>query len=197
MSTSYNEPYHVARKFASLDHISGGRAGWNLVTSGQLAEALNFSRTEPFPITSATSARTSSPKSSQGLWDSWDDDAFVRDKDSGLFFDPDKMHYLNHKGKDYSVRGPLNVPRSPQGQPVIVQAGASDDGKELAAEFAEAIFSPHLNVEAAKAYYDDVKGRMRKYGRDPDHLKILPGLSVIVARDDAGGARRTTSFCRT
>jgi len=193
MSTSYNAPYHVARKFASLDHISGGRSGWNLVTSGQLAEALNFNRTEPFPHHERYKRAHEFAEVVMGLWDSWDDDAFVRDKDSGLFFEPDKMHYLNHKGKDYSVRGPLNVPRSPQGQPVVVQAGASDDGKELAAEFAEAIFSPHLNVEAAKAYYDDVKTRMRKYGREPDHLKILPGLSVIVARD-AETARKDYEF---
>lgn len=193
MSTSYNEPYHVARKFASLDHISGGRSGWNLVTSGQLAEALNFNRTEPFPHHERYKRAHEFAEVVLGLWDSWDDDAFVRDKDSGLFFEPDKMHYLNHKGKDYLVRGPLNVPRSPQGQPVLVQAGASDDGKELAAEFAEAIFSPHLNIEAAKSYYDDVKGRMRKFGRDPDHLKILPGLSVIVARD-AHDARKDYEF---
>ena len=193
MSTSYNAPYHVARKFASLDHISGGRAGWNLVTSGQMAEALNFNRTAPFPHHERYKRAHEFAEVVQGLWDSWDDDAFVRDKDSGLFFEPDKMHYLNHKGKDYSVRGPLNVPRSPQGQPVLVQAGASDDGKELAAEFAEAIFSPHLNAEVAKAYYDDVKTRMRKYGRDPDHLKILPGLSVIVARD-AEVARKDYEF---
>jgi FMN-dependent oxidoreductase (nitrilotriacetate monooxygenase family) len=193
MSTSYNAPYHVARKFASLDHISGGRSGWNLVTSGQMAEALNFNRTEPFPHHERYMRAHEFAEVVLGLWDSWDDDAFVRDKDSGLFFEPDKMHYLNHKGKDYSVRGPLNVPRSPQGQPVVVQAGASDDGKELAAEFAEAIFSPHLNVEVAKAYYDDVKTRMRKYGRDPDHLKILPGLSVIVARD-AEVARKDYEF---
>ena len=197
MSTSYNEPYHVARNFASLDHISGGRAGWNLVTSGQMAEALNFNRTAPFPHHERYKRAHEFAEVVQGLWDSWDDDAFVRDKDSGLFFEPDKMHYLNHKGKDYSVRGPLNVPRSPQGQPVLVQAGASDDGKELAAEFAEAIFSPHLNVEAAKAYYDDVKARMRKFGRDPDHLKILPGLSVIVARDAGTKRGRTMSFCKT
>jgi len=184
MSTSYNEPYHVARKFASLDHISGGRSGWNLVTSGQMAEALNFNRTAPFPHHERYHRAHEFAEVVRSLWDSWDDDAFVRDKDSGLFFEPDKMHYLNHKGKDYSVRGPLNVPRSPQGQPVLVQAGASDDGKELAAEFAEAIFSPHLNIEAAKAYYDDVKSRMRKFGRDPDHMKVLPGLSVIVARDE-------------
>jgi FMN-dependent oxidoreductase (nitrilotriacetate monooxygenase family) len=193
MSTSYNAPYHVARKFASLDLISGGRSGWNLVTSGQMAEALNFNRTEPFPHHERYKRAHEFAEVVMGLWDSWDDDAFVRDKDSGLFFEPDKMHYLNHKGKDYSVRGPLNVPRSPQGQPVLVQAGASDDGKELAAEFAEAIFSPHLNVEVAKAYYDDVKTRMRKYGRDPDHLKILPGLSVIVARD-ADAARKDYEF---
>ena len=126
-------------------------AGWNLVTSGQLAEALNFNRTAPFPHHERYQRAHEFAEVVQGLWDSWDDDAFVRDKDSGLFFEPDKMHYLNHKGKDYSVRGPLNVPRSPQGQPVLVQAGASDDGKELAAEFAEAIFSPHLNIEAAKS----------------------------------------------
>jgi alkanesulfonate monooxygenase len=193
MSTSYNAPYHVARKFASLDHISGGRSGWNLVTSGQMAEALNFNGAEPFPHHERYKRAHEFAEVVMGLWDSWDDDAFVRDKDSGLFFEPDKMHYLNHKGKDYSVRGPLNVPRSPQGQPVLVQAGASDDGKELAAQFAEAIFSPHLNVEVAKAYYNDVKTRMRKYGRDPDHLKILPGLSVIVARD-AEIARKDYEF---
>jgi alkanesulfonate monooxygenase len=163
------------------------------VTSAQLAEALNFNRTEPFPHHERYKRAHEFAEVVIGLWDSWDDDAFVRDKDSGLFFEPDKMHYLNHKGKDYSVRGPLNVPRSPQGQPVVVQAGASDDGKELAAEFAEAIFSPHLNVEVAKAYYDDVKTRMRKHGRDPDHLKILPGLSVIVARD-AEVARKDYEF---
>ena len=184
MSTSYNEPYNVARRFASLDLISGGRSGWNLVTSGQMAEALNFNRTEPWPHAERYKRAHEFAEVVMGLWDSWDDDAFVRDKETGIFFDRDKMHYLNHKGKYYSVRGPLNVPRSPQGWPVVVQAGASDDGKELAAEFAEAIFSPHLNIPEAKAYYDDVKGRMRKFGRDPEHVKILPGLSVIVARDE-------------
>ena len=109
----------------------------------------------------------------------------MRNTESGLFFEPDKVHTLNHSGKHYSVQGPLNVPRPPQGWPVIVQAGASDEGKDLAAEYAEAIFSPHLTIEAAKAYYDDVKGRMRKIGRDPDHLKILPGLSIVVAATDA------------
>lgn len=115
-----------------------------------------------------------------GLWDSWDDDAFVRDKDTGLFFEPAKLHVLNHKSERYQVRGPLNVPRPPQGYPLLVQAGSSPDGRETAAQFAEAIFSPHLNIAAAKEYYDDVKGRTAKYGRDTEYLKILPGLSVIV-----------------
>jgi len=187
-STTYNEPYHVARKFASLDYISNGRAGWNCVTSVQPAEARNFGRpsVEPRPVRYARAHEFA--RVVTGLWDSWDDDAFVRDTHSGLFFDPQKLHVLRHKGEYYQVEGPLNVPRPPQGWPVIVQAGASDEGVELAAEFAEAIFSPHLTIEAAKAYYDDVKGRMRKYGRDPDHLKILPGLSVVVGATDAEAA---------
>ncbi|MEA2949813.1 MAG: hypothetical protein QOI40_5143 [Alphaproteobacteria bacterium] len=187
-STTYNEPYHVARKFASLDYISNGRAGWNCVTSVQPAEARNFGRAgvEPRPVRYARAREFTQVVT--GLWDSWDDDAFVRDTQSGLFFDPARLHVLRHEGKHYSVEGPLNVPRPPQGWPVIVQAGASDEGIELAAEFAEAIFSPHLTIDAAKAYYDDVKGRMRKYGRDPDQLKILPGLSVVVAPTDAEAA---------
>jgi N-acetyl-S-(2-succino)cysteine monooxygenase len=187
-STTYNEPYHVARKFASLDFISNGRAGWNCVTSVQPAEARNFGRpgVEARPVRYARAREFTQVVTR--LWDSWDDDAFVRDTESGLFFDPKKLHVLRHQGERYSVEGPLNVPRPPQGWPVIVQAGASDEGIEIAAEFAEAIFSPHLTVEAAKTYYDDVKGRMRKYGRDPDHLKILPGLSVVVRPTDAEAA---------
>jgi len=184
-STSFNEPYHVARKFASLDHISGGRAGWNVVTSGSRVEALNFNRNAPYPHADRYKRAHEFVDVVTRLWDSWDDDAFIRDQDSGIFFDRDKVHLLNHKGQHYSVRGPLNVPRSPQGWPVVVQAGASDDGKELAAQYAEAIFSPHLTIDAAKPYYDDVKGRMRRYNRDPNHLKILPGLSVIVAPTEA------------
>ena len=184
-STTYNEPYHVARKFASLDWISHGRAGWNLVTSVQQAEARNFGRKGVDPHEVRYGRAREFAQVVTGLWDSWDDDAFVRDTGSGLFFDPERMHKLNHKGEWYSVQGPLNVPRPPQGWPVIVQAGASDEGRELAAEYAEAIFSPHLTIEASKAYYDDVKGRMAKYGREPDHLKILPGLSVIVGKTDA------------
>ena len=185
VSTTYNDPYNTARKFASLDWISGGRAGWNLVTSAQVAEAGNFGRDTLDPHAVRYARAQEFANVCKGLWDSWDDDAFVMDANSGLYFNPEKKHTLNHQGQYYKVKGPLNVPRPPQGYPVIVQAGASEEGKETAAMFAEAIFSPHLNVEAGKAYYDDVKGRMKKYGRDPDHLKILPGLSVIVAETDA------------
>jgi N-acetyl-S-(2-succino)cysteine monooxygenase len=184
-STTYQEPFNLARKFASLDHISHGRAGWNLVTSNQAAEVANFGRERILDHTERYSRAREFAQVVQGLWDSWDDDAFVRDVESGLYFEPSKRHYLDHKGQHFRVRGPLNVPRPVQGYPVMVQAGASDEGRELAAEFAEAIFSPHLNIPAAKAYYDDVKGRMKnKYGRDPNHLKILPGLSVVVAESD-------------
>ncbi len=185
VSTTYHEPYNVARKFASLDFISKGRAGWNCVTSNQPAEALNFGRAGVDPHAVRYGRAQEFVDVVKGLWDSWDDDAFTRDTQSGLYFEAAKMHYLNHKGSVYSVRGPLNVPRPPQGYPVIVQAGASEEGKELAARHAEAIFSPHLTIEAAKSYYDDVKGRMARYGRDPDHLKILPGLSVVVGETDA------------
>lgn len=183
-STTYQEPYNLARKFASLDHISGGRAGWNLVTSGQPAEAANFGRDGVLAHAERYGRAREFAQVVQGLWDSWDDDAFVRDIQSGLYFDPAGRHYLDHKGKHFKVRGPLNAPRPPQGYPVMVQAGGSDEGRQLAAEFAEAIFSPHLNIPEAKAYYDDVKGRMAAYGRDPGHLKILPGLSVVVAESD-------------
>ncbi len=184
-STTYQEPYNLARKFASLDHISHGRAGWNLVTSAQPAEAANFGRDKLMNHTERYGRAHEFANVVQELWDSWDDDAFVRDVESGLYFDPAKMRHIDHKGAHFRVRGPLNAPRPPQGYPVMVQAGASDEGRELAAEFAEAIFSPHLNIPAAKTYYDDVKGRMQsRYNRDPNHLKILPGLSVVVAESD-------------
>jgi N-acetyl-S-(2-succino)cysteine monooxygenase len=140
-STTYNEPFHIARKFASLDHISGGRAGWNLVTSASEAEAFNFSRDSHLAHAKRYERAREFAEVVIGLWDSWEDDAFVRDKESGRFFEPDKLHVLNHKGPHFAVRGPLNVARSPQGRPVIVQAGSSEAGKELAAETAEVIFT--------------------------------------------------------
>ncbi|MBT3991928.1 MAG: LLM class flavin-dependent oxidoreductase [Rhodospirillaceae bacterium] len=180
-STSYNEPFHVARKFASLDHISGGRAGWNLVTSVQDAEAQNFGRETHFSHAERYERAREFAEVVKGLWDSWDDDAFLRDVKSGLYFDKEKLHTLDHKGKHFSVKGPLNVPRPIQGHPVIVQAGASEAGIELAAETAEAVFCSPNSIEVAQAYYADLKGRTEKFGRTPDDVKVLPGLSPVVA----------------
>jgi alkanesulfonate monooxygenase len=160
-----------------------------VVTSGQNAEARNFNRSAAYPHAERYRRAHEFVEVVLGLWDSWDDDAFVYDRDNGLFFDRDKLHVLDHKGEFFSVQGPLNVPRPPQGYPVVVQAGASEHGIELAAQYAEAIFSPHLTIEEAKRYYDSVKGRMRQYGRDPDHLKILPGISIIVAEDEAAARK--------
>ena len=179
-STSYNEPYHVARKFASLDHISEGRAGWNLVTSVQDAEAQNFGRDSHFGHAERYDRAREFAEVVRGLWDSWEDDAFLRDVDSGLYFDRNKLHNLDYKGKHFSVKGPLNVPRPPQGHPVIVQAGASEAGMDLAAEFAEVAFCSPNSLKVAKEYYANLKGRMERFGRDPDSLKVLPGLSPIV-----------------
>ncbi|MCC6776402.1 MAG: LLM class flavin-dependent oxidoreductase [Hyphomicrobiales bacterium] len=184
-STTFEQPYIIARRFASLDLISGGRAGWNVVTSGNATEALNFGREPHRPKQERYKRGREFVDVVQALWDSWDDDAFLRDKQSGVFFDRSKMHVLNHHGTYFDVQGPLNVARSPQGQPVLVQAGASDDGRQLAAETAEVVFTAHPNVESARAFYADVKGRMAAYGRDGDDLKILPGLSVTVGRTAA------------
>ena len=180
-STSFEQPFSVARKFASLDIISGGRVGWNVVTSGNETEALNFSATPHLPKVERYRRGREFVDVVRALWDSWDEDAFLRDKESGVFSDRSKMHVLNHHGAYYDVQGPLNVARSPQGQPVIVQAGASDDGRQLAAETAEVVFTAHNVIETAREFYGDVKRRMVEAGRDPDHLKILPGMSVYVA----------------
>jgi alkanesulfonate monooxygenase len=181
-STSFEQPYSVARKFATLDLISGGRSGWNVVTSGNETEAQNFSKEPHLPKADRYRRGREFVEIVKGLWDSWDDDAFIRNKETGFFIDRSKMHELNHHGEFYDVRGPLNVARSPQGQPVVVQAGASDDGRQLAAETAEVVFSASDSIEHAREYYSDVKGkRMPKIGRSPDDLKILPGLLVVVA----------------
>ncbi len=184
-STSYNEPYHVARKFASLDHLSGGRAGWNVVTSWTDAEAQNFNREKHFDYDTRYERAAEFVEVVRGLWDSWDDDAFPFDQQSGIYFDPGKLHVLDHKGKYFSVRGPLNIPRSPQGRPLIVQAGASEVGQEIAAAHADVIYAASQDLADAQAYYRSVKGRMAKYGRDPDALKIMPGLAVIAGRTEA------------
>lgn len=179
-STTYNAPYHIARKFASLDHISGGRAGWNLVTSANPHEAWNFGLEEHVEHDERYRRAREFFDVVTGLWDSWADDAFIRDVGQGVFFDPAKMHVLDHKGPNLSVRGPLNIARPVQGWPVIVQAGASEAGRAIAAETAEAVFSGVNNVADARRFYADVKGRMAAFGRAPEEMKILPGAFVVV-----------------
>jgi FMN-dependent oxidoreductase (nitrilotriacetate monooxygenase family) len=181
-TTSYNEPYNVARKFASLDLISGGRAGWNVVTSSNQSEAFNFGREEHYAHDARYDRAIEFAEVVRGLWDSWDEDAFVRDRAIQLYYDPAKLHELNHRGEHFTVKGPLNVARSPQGQPVIFQAGSSEVGRELAARTAEAVFTPQHVLAEAQAFYAVLKGRMAKFARHPDHLKVMPGLNPIVGR---------------
>lgn len=179
-STTYNEPFHIARKFASLDHISNGRAGWNLVTSTNDTEAYNFGQDEHAAHADRYDRAGEFADVVAGLWDTWEDDAFPLDKEKGVYFDPKKLHVLGHKGKHFSVRGPLNVTRPPQGQPVVFQAGSSEPGMELAARTADVVFTAQPTIARAKAFYADLKGRLEKYGRQANELKILPGVSVIV-----------------
>ena len=193
-STSFEQPYSVARKFASLDHVSAGRAGWNVVTSGNETEALNFSQDEHAPKVERYKRAREFTEVVRALWDSWDDDAFPRNRETGIFFDWDKMHVLDHKGAYYKVQGPLNVARTPQGHPVIVQAGASENGKALAAETAEVVFGASNTLAHAQAFYADLKGRMPAFGRDPDSLKILPGLIVTVAPTEAEARARHQAY---
>ncbi|EIQ01688.1 FMN-dependent oxidoreductase, nitrilotriacetate monooxygenase family [Opitutaceae bacterium TAV1] len=183
-STSFNEPYNLARKFASLDHLSGGRAGWNIVTSSNLFEAKNFNLEEHYAHADRYARAEEFVDVVTGLWDSWDDDAFIRDKTTGRNFDPAKLHVLDHRGAHYSVRGPLNVARPPQGYPVLVQAGSSDAGQELAARTSEVIFTAHTSLANARAFYASLKGRLHKYGRTPDQVKIMPGVQAWIGRTE-------------
>jgi FMN-dependent oxidoreductase (nitrilotriacetate monooxygenase family) len=179
-STTFDAPYHIARRFASLDHLSGGRAGWNIVTTSNPDAALNFGLDEHVEHDERYRRAREFYEVVTGLWDSWADDAFVRNVDEGIYFDPGKMHVLDHKGEHLSVRGPLNIARPIQGWPVIVQAGASEAGRQLAAETAEAVFTAQSDLAAGRQFYADVKGRMPKLGRSPDHMKILPACLVVV-----------------
>src|SRR5271163_1163542 len=181
-STTFDEPYHVARRFASLDHISNGRAGWNIVTTSNPDAALNFGLDDHVEHDERYRRAREFHGVVTGLWDSWADDAWLEDQDSGIFFDPAKMHVLNHKGEHLSVRGPLNIARPVQGWPVIVQAGASEAGRQLAAQTAEVIFGSSPNIESGRRFYADIKARMSALGRPPEHLKILPAALVIVGR---------------
>ncbi len=179
-STTFEPPYTVARRFASLDHISNGRAGWNLVTTSNPDAALNFGQTEQMAHAERYRRAREYFDVVTGLWDSWADDAFTHDVETGQFFDPDRLHILDHRGEFFSVRGPLNIARPVQGWPLIVQAGASEAGRQLAAETAEMVFTGQGTLAEGQRFYADVKGRMERIGRDPDHMKILPGVLVVV-----------------
>jgi FMN-dependent oxidoreductase (nitrilotriacetate monooxygenase family) len=181
-STTYNEPYNLARVFASVDQISKGRAGWNVVTTGDATgkTGLNYSRDRHVDHDERYKWAEEFIDIVQGLWDSWEDDAFVQDKEKGVFFEPKKMHRLNYKGEYFSVQGPLNIGRSKQGQPVIVQAGSSEPGQQLAARTAEVVFSHVKDFEKAKEFYKSLKGKLSDYGRSPDELHILQGISPII-----------------
>ncbi|OAP56565.1 alkanesulfonate monooxygenase [Fonsecaea erecta] len=179
-STTYDEPYHIARRFASLDHISNGRAAWNIVTTANPDAAKNFGRDEHMDHSDRYKRAREFYDVVTGLWDSFADDAFVRDAESGTYVDPDKIHVLNHVGDELKVRGPLNIARPVQGWPVIVQAGQSEPGKQLAGETAEAVFCSPKDIESAKRLYADIKGRAIAAGRDPNHIKILPATLIVV-----------------
>jgi FMN-dependent oxidoreductase (nitrilotriacetate monooxygenase family) len=184
-STTYNEPFHVARKYASLDRISGGRAGWNIVTSWSDAEAQNFNRDSHLDYGTRYERAAEFVEVVKGLWDSWDGDAFRHDKATGVFFDPDRLHVLNHVGKHFKVKGPLSVARSPQGRPILVQAGASEAGMEIAAGSADVVYAVPHDIDTARTYYAELKRRAAAQGRDPAHLKIMPGITPFVGRTEA------------
>lgn len=183
-STTYEDPYLLARKFASLDHISKGRAAWNVVTTASPDTAHNFGLNE-HPNPHARYERADEfINVTQKLWDSWEDDAFIYNKESGQFFHANKIHEPKHEGKYFRIKGPLNISRPPQGYPVIVQAGQSEDGRELAGKYAEVIFTAQQNLADAQEFYRDVKNRLVKYGRHADDLKIMPGVSIFVAKTE-------------
>jgi FMN-dependent oxidoreductase (nitrilotriacetate monooxygenase family) len=179
-STTYDEPYHVARRFASLDHLSGGRAAWNIVTTGNPESALNFGREEHMEHGDRYKRAREFYDVVTGLWDSFADDAFPRDAESGVYVDPGKIHTLNHVGEELRVKGPLNIARPVQGWPVIVQAGQSEPGRQLAAETAEVVFCAPRDVEGAKALYKDIKGRAEAAGRLKGLPKILPAALIVI-----------------
>ncbi|MFU9138788.1 LLM class flavin-dependent oxidoreductase [Erwinia tasmaniensis] len=190
LSTSYSEPFTVARQFASLDHLSGGRGGWNVVTSPLEGSAKNFSRATHPEHDERYRVASEYLRVVTGLWDSWEKDAFVRNKASGEFFAADKLHTLNHKGQYFSVQGPLNVGRSPQGRPVIFQAGASEAGKAFAAEAADAIYTRHSSLEQARAFREDVRRRLEARGRNADDIRVFQGISVIIGDTPEEAERR-------
>ena len=189
-STSYNEPYNIARRFATLDQLSAGRAGWNIVTTADLGSARNFGR-EAVPDHAQRYERAAEfTEVVKALWDSWEDDAFIGDKASGRFIDTTKVHRIDHRGKYFSVDGPFNLPRSAQGHPVLIQAGGSADGRELAARHAEAVFSASQSFDEAAAYARELKSRAAAWGRGNNAIRVLPGLTTIIGATEAEALRR-------
>ncbi|WP_300606802.1 LLM class flavin-dependent oxidoreductase [Trebonia sp.] len=184
MTTSYNDPFNIARRLASLELISGGRSGWNVVTSGDAGAATNFSREEHYDYDTRYGRGLEFVRVAQGLWDSYEEDAFPRDRATRTFLDPSKQHPLNHRGEHFQVAGPLNISRSPQGQPVIFQAGDSEQGRDLGATIGEGIFTHAPSLEQGQAFYNDIKGRAAAKGRDPDHIVVMPGAAVFVGDTD-------------
>ncbi len=184
-STTYNDPYNLARRFASLDHISGGRAGWNIVTTAERNSAQNFGLDERPAHRDRYLRAAEFVDVSIRLWDSWEDGAEIGDKEAGVYADADRIHPVDYEGDYFRVRGPLNVPRSPQGRPLLVQAGSSEDGREFAARYAEAIFTAQQTLGEARQFYADIKERARRLGRDPDLVKILPGIVPVIGSSEA------------
>ncbi len=190
LSTTYSDPFTVARQFASIDHISNGRAGWNIVTSPLEGSALNYSRPEHPQHDLRYRMADEFLEVTKGLWDSWEEDAFVRNKKSGQFIDPSKMHRLDYQGEFFSVQGPLNISRSRQGRPVLIQAGSSEAGKNFASCHADVIFTGQSSVEDARRFYDDVKERAARHGRNPEEILILPGCAPVVGETEAEAERK-------
>lgn len=195
-STTYHHPYHVARIFASVDHITGGRGGWNLVTSHNAFEACNFGPVDHPSHAQRYGRAREFAEVVNGLWDSWEPDAFVADKVSGRFFDPSKVKTLDHVGDHFCVKGPLNVPRSPQGRPVLVQAGSSTAGKDLGAETADVVFTAQDSLSDAREFYRDIKSRLARFNRTPDQVKVLVGVLPYVAESREKAERKVDELQR-
>jgi FMN-dependent oxidoreductase (nitrilotriacetate monooxygenase family) len=193
-SSTYNSPFNLARRFASLDHISNGRAGWNVVTSFDTGASRNFGLENHLDYATRYGRALEFVQVARGLWDSYEDDAFPADVERGVFLDPSKLHALNHTGEHFRVDGPLNLSRSPQGQPVIFQAGVSEEGRDLAARVAEGIYAPGGSLADAQAYYADIKARTAAYGRDPDHIKIFIHGSPVVRDTDEAARERSLAI---
>ncbi|MFN3890345.1 MAG: LLM class flavin-dependent oxidoreductase [Beijerinckiaceae bacterium] len=190
ISTSYNEPFNLARSVASLDHISGGRAGWNIVTSANKDDALHYSREAHAPHAERYDRAEEFVDVVRGLWDSYDDDAFPRDKKSGVYLRPDGVHFLNHKGKHFSVKGPSSVSRTPQGHPVLVQAGSSEAGMNISARVADVVFTSQASLKEGQKFYANVKGRCDRFGRSPDSMKVMPGALLFIGETESEARER-------